>query len=142
MTGVPDVPDAPGAPDVDALTAALRADSSDLEIYSRVLSTSLSEAFPAGMVQVERDRSLGDRLAGRPGKVRTLRIDAGDTSLVLETGRGGVPVARVATAVRGVVISTKQVELSEWVRVLAEQLTQRARESAAARATIARMLGG
>lgn len=136
MTNEPDVPD------VDTLAAALRADSGDLEIYTRVLTTSLADAFPAGMVQLQRDRSLGDRLAGRPGRVRSLRIHAGDTSLLLEAGAGGIPVAQVARTVRGVVISTKEVDMSQWIRLLAEQLAERARQSADARTALAALLGG
>jgi hypothetical protein len=126
---------------VDALAAALRADSADLEAYARVLTTSLADALPTGMVAVDRDRSMGDRLAGRPGQVRSLRVSAGEVSLELAGGRGGVPVARVARAVRGVVISSREVAVEEWVRALADLLAARARESAAARASLSRLLG-
>ncbi|MDQ1747343.1 MAG: hypothetical protein QOD07_1606, partial [Frankiaceae bacterium] len=53
------------ADDVDALAAALRADVTDLDVYARVLTSSLEAALPADMVGVDRDRSLADRLAGR-----------------------------------------------------------------------------
>lgn len=127
--------------DVEVLAAALRADSSDLEVYSRVLTTSLAGALPPGMVAVEHDRSMGDRLEGRPGQVRALRVTAGEVSLELARGRDGVPVARVARAVRGVVISSREVSVEEWVRQLAELLAIRARESAAARESLSRLLG-
>jgi hypothetical protein len=127
--------------DVDALAAALRASSADLEIYARVLTVSLSEALPAGMVEVQRDQSLRDRLAGRPGVVRSVRISLGDTSLELARGDAGAPVARTARAVRGVIISSKEVSVAEWTRLLADQLAARARDSEAARAALAKLLG-
>jgi hypothetical protein len=142
MTQPPAVPPSiPEPDDVNALAAALRADSADLDIYARVLTTSLAEALPDGMVSVERDRSMGDRVAGRPGTVRSLRVDTGETTLELGRGRGGVPVARIARAVRGVVISSKEVPIETWVQALADHLAARARDSAAAREALARLLG-
>jgi hypothetical protein len=134
-------PSTPEPDDVQALAAALRADSADLDVYARVLTTSLADALPEGMVSVERDRSMGDRVAGRPGVVRSLRVDTGETTLELGRGRGGVPVARIARAVRGVVISSKEVPIETWVQALADHLAARARESAAAREALARLLG-
>ena len=52
---------------LDMVTAALRADSTDVAIYARVLAQSLGEALPADCVSVERDRSMSDRMRGRPG---------------------------------------------------------------------------
>ena len=43
---------------LDMVTAALRADSTDVAIYARVLAQSLGEALPADCVSVERDLSL------------------------------------------------------------------------------------
>jgi len=129
------------AADVDALAAALRADSTDLDIYARVLTVSLSEALPAGMVEVQREVSLRDRMAGRPGVVRSVRIKLGDISLELDRGHGDAPIAREARAVRGVVISSKEITVDEWTRHLADHLAERARDSAAARAALAKLLG-
>jgi hypothetical protein len=140
----PAVPEPAGVPaheDVEALAAALRADTADLEVYSRVLTSSLADALPAGMVDVERDQSMRDRLAGRPGVVRTLRVGFGEVSLELARGKAGTPVARAARAVRGVVISSREITVDEWTRLLADQLALRAQDSAAARAALARLLG-
>jgi hypothetical protein len=126
---------------VDVLAAALRADSADLEVYARVLTTSLTDALPSGMVEVERDQSMRDRLAGRSGRVRSLRVACGEVSLELARGSGSTPVARVARAVRGVIISSREVSVEEWTRLLADELAARARDSAAARAALARLLG-
>ncbi len=127
-------------PSVELLAAALRADVGDLATYERVLVTTLSAAFPEGMIEVERNRSLSDKVAGRPGTVRSLRLFFGETTLELTAGRG-TPVGYVARGVRGVTISRKEVPLSEWTRQLAEALSRHARESAEAAAALGRLLG-
>jgi hypothetical protein len=133
-------PAIPDPPDVDLLAAALRADSEDLEVYSRVLTESLVGALPTGMVEIARDPSMRDRIAGRPGPVRSVRIAFGDTTLELASGHGA-PVARCARAVRGVIISSKEISVDEWTRMLADQLALRAKDSADARAALGRLLG-
>lgn len=134
-------PAIPAPDDVDALAAALRADSADLEVYARVLSTSLAEALPAGMVEVVRDQSMRDRLAGRPGAVRAIRISLGEMALELGRAKSGTPVARAAREVRGVIISSREITVDEWTRLLADRLAVIARDSAAARAALSRLLG-
>jgi hypothetical protein len=133
----------PADDDVDALAAALRADAADLDVYARVLTTSLAAALPAEMVGIDRDRSLADRLAGREGKVRGIRIALGDWELMLSPGRSrsGVPLAQARQKVRGVAISSREVSLDEWAQLLATGLAKRARESADARAALRRLLG-
>jgi hypothetical protein len=138
---VSEPPAIPEPADVDLLAAALRADSADLEVYARVLTASLVDALPAGMVEIERDQSMRDRLAGRPGVVRSLRIALGEVSLELARGPAGAPIARAARAVRGVVISSREVTVDEWTHLLADQLAVRARDSASARAALERLLG-
>ena len=127
--------------DVDALASALRADTSDLDTYARVLGKSLSEALPAGMVTVDHERSLRDRLAGGAGVVRALHIAVGDWQLDLVRERDGALDARIAQRVRGVVISSKSVGVDEWVHSLAVHLAERAQASATARAALSRLLG-
>ena len=132
----------PGDPtDVDLLASALRADTSDLDVYARVLTQSLSEALPAGMVTVDRDRSLGDRLAGRAGAVTGVHIALGDWQLDLARDRGAIQ-ARCAQRVRGVVISSKPVTVDEWVRLLAARLAEQARASESARAALQALVSG
>jgi hypothetical protein len=126
--------------DIDLLAASLRADATDLDIYSRVLTTSLSDALPSEMIAVERDQSLRDRLSGRPGKVVGIRVLLGEITLELLRGPG-IPLAKVVHVVRGVTISSREVAMTEWSRLLAEALALRARESAAARQALAGLLG-
>lgn len=126
--------------DIDLLAASLRADVADLDTYSQVLTTSLADALPAEMVEIERDQSLRERLAGKPGVVTAIRLQLGETTLELARGKG-LPVARVVRVVRGVTISTREVAMAEWSKLLAEALALRAHDSAAARQALAGLLG-
>jgi hypothetical protein len=144
VDGEVDVSQPPAVPegaDIDMLAAALRADVADLDVYARVLTNSLAAALPEGMVLIERDPSLRDRLAGRPGSVTSIRLDFGELGLELRPRRGGEPSARAVRVVRNVVISTRDIGLDEWSRLLAENLAQRASESAAARQALGRLMG-
>lgn len=126
---------------VDMLTAALRRDSADLEIYLRVLTESLADALPPDSVTFERRRSMSDRLAGRKGTVERLEVSLDDRRLILNLAHGR-PQAESATVVRGVVLSRTPVGLDEWARELATAISQRARSDARARAALERLVLG
>lgn len=125
---------------VESVAAALRADSADLDAYHRVLSSTIGGLLPAGMVEVDYDRSLGDRVAGRPGRARAIRLTLGDSTLELVSEHGRL-VATVAQCVRGVTISRREVPVGDWVRQLAAYLTAAATESASAREALSKLLG-
>jgi hypothetical protein len=126
--------------DLHLVAAALRSDAPDIASFARVLTATLGDALPEGMVEVDRDRSLGDRLAGRPGTPVAVRVHGTDRELELRSGRSG-PVGEVRQVVRGVVLSRRTVPLEEWVGALAAELTALADRSAAAREALGRMLG-
>jgi hypothetical protein len=128
-------------PLVEQVAAAIRADAADLDAYHRVLSNTVGDLLPEGMVEVDRDRSLSDRMAGRPGKATAIRIQLGDATLELVSAKGRL-VATVAQAVRGVVISRREVPVDDWTRQLAAYLAGAASESAAARESLGRLLEG
>lgn len=121
-----------------ALTAS--ADVSDVAMFVRVFTRSLAESLPDGVVDVDYDRSLGDRMAGRPGTPTALRLTFPERRLSLTATRGW-PEAEVQQVVRGVVLSRKQVPVEEWVRALATELTDLAARNASARAALAGLLG-
>jgi hypothetical protein len=127
---------------IDMLAAALRSDSADLEIYVRVLTETLADALPPGSVTFDRKRSMGDRLAGRPGSVDRLEVALDDRRLALNLSQGR-PQAEVATVVRGVVLSRRPVALDEWTRELATAIAGRAQSDARAREALRKLvLGG
>ncbi len=126
---------------VDLVAAAIRADTSDLDAYHRVLSATVSDLLPVGMVEVDRDRTMKDRMAGREGRATSIRIRLGDRTLELVAQRGRL-VATVARDVRGVVISRQEISVAEWTQLLAQYLAQLAAESADARLALSKLLGG
>jgi hypothetical protein len=131
-----------GATDsIDLLTAALRRDAADLEVYAQVLTGTLSEALPPGSVVVERKRGMADRFAGRDGRVERVEVFLGEQRLVLDLA-GGSPKGEVCKEVRGVVLSRRPVALDEWVRELAVAVAARARSDARARAALERLVLG
>ncbi len=125
---------------VDLLAAALRSGAQDLSSYERVLFKSLAESLPAGVVEVRRERSMADRVAGRPGRATAISVHLGDETLEIAERRGST-VASVARDVRGVTISRREVSLAEWSEHLAEQLARFAEKNSAARDAILRLLG-
>lgn len=125
---------------VDLVAAALRADTADLDSYHRVLSATVAGMLPVGMVEVDRERSMKDRMAGREGRATSIRIRLGELTLELATRHGGL-VATAAREVRGVVISRQEVSVAEWTQLLAQYLAKLAAESADARNALAKLLG-
>jgi hypothetical protein len=126
--------------EVALVAAALRAETSDLATYERVLVGSLADALPPGCVEIDRDRSVGDRLAGRAGEARAIRIHLGEVTLELAKSRGRL-VGTVGRSVRGVAISRREVPLGEWATSFAEALTAFAKENLDARVALERLLG-
>jgi hypothetical protein len=124
---------------LDMLMAALRADSTDVAIYARVLTESLGAALPPGCVTVDRERSMSDRMRGRPGEVSKVTVRLGDQVLSLGVQRGA-PAAEICREVRGVVLSRQPVALGQWVQELARALMVHAEENAAAAQALRRLV--
>ncbi|MBV9381686.1 MAG: hypothetical protein JOY82_13695 [Streptosporangiaceae bacterium] len=129
------------APSLDMVTAALRADSADVAIYARVLTQSLSEALPPDYVSVERERSMSDRMRGRPGEVSKVAVRLGDQLMTLAI-RNGRPSAEVCREVRGVVLSRETVPLHDWASALAKALVVHAENNAQAAQALRRLVAG
>jgi hypothetical protein len=127
---------------LDMLMAALRADSTDVTIYARVLTDSLGDALPPGCVTVERERrSLADRRHGREGAVSKVTVRLGDQVLSLGMQRGA-PAAEICREVRGVVLSRQPVPVGQWISELARALMTHAEQNAAAADALRRLVAG
>jgi hypothetical protein len=126
---------------LEMVTAALRVDSADVAIYARVLTKSLSEALPPGYVTVERERSMSDRMRGRPGEVSKVAIRLGDQLMTLEV-KDGRPSAEICREVRGVVLSRDNVPLQKWAASLASALVVHAETNAQAAEALRRLVTG
>ena len=125
---------------VDRVAARLRADAGEVATLTRVLLQTLGQTLPAGMVEVERRRTMADRMAGRDGTPVALRVLTGDRQLELRQTSSG-PHAEIRHVVRGIVISRRPVELGEWVQALAEELTRLAARDATAGQALRTLLG-
>jgi hypothetical protein len=126
---------------LEMVTAALRMDSADVAVYARVLSKSLSEALPPEYVTVERERSVSDRMRGRPGEISKVVVRLGDQLMTLAV-RNGKPSAEICREVRGVVLSRQAVPLQQWASALAGALVAHAESSAQAAQALRRLVTG
>jgi hypothetical protein len=124
------------------LVAALRTDRADVESYHRVLSETLGDALPAGMVEVSRRKTFADRVAGRDGQVVSVQVSTPDRVLALSAGKHGGVAAEIRQVVRGVVISRKEATVDDWLAALAQELKTLAEKDAKARDALSRLLGG
>ena len=126
---------------LEMVTAALRMDSADVAVYARVLAQSLSEALPADYMTVERERSMSDRMHGRPGEISRIVVRLGGQVMTLAV-RKGQPVAEICREVRGVVLSRDSVPLQQWADTLASALVAHAESNAKAAEALRRLVLG
>jgi hypothetical protein len=127
---------------LEEITAALRADSADVALYARVLTDSLGDALPPGCVVVDRDRSMSDRLHGRPGQVTKITVRLGEKVLTLATVPGRPPTAEICREVRGVVLSRQPAGLQEWISDLARELAAQAQQNAHTAEVLRKLITG
>jgi hypothetical protein len=141
---VSDIVPEPGSnpsPDLEMVAAALRADSADVAIYAQVLTSSLGESLPPGCVTVDRQRSMSDRVKGRPGEVTKVVVRLGERVMSLSVQRG-VPLAEICTEVRGVVLSRQPVPIGAWAQELARALVAHAEQNAETASALRRLVTG
>jgi hypothetical protein len=106
------------------------------------LAERLPSALPAGAadaLEIERERSMGDRLAGRPGTVSALRLRGPEQVLTLRL-EGRRLVAEAWREVRGVVIARQTPPLAAWLELVAGQLHVLTTEAAGDAAAVSRVL--
>ena len=128
-------------PSLDMVAAALRADSADVTAYARVLTETLGDSLPPGCVTVERERTMADRMRGRPGQAQRVTVRLGEKVMTLGILRGQ-PAAEICHEVRGIVLSRQQVQLNEWAEELARALVDHAGENARAAEALRRLVTG
>jgi hypothetical protein len=126
---------------LEMVTAALRADSSDIAIYARVLTESLGDSLPPGCVTVERARTMADRVQNRPGTVTKISVSLGEKTMTLGMHRGA-PVAEICHEVRGIVLSRTTVPIADWAAELAKGLVEHAEQNAATATALRRLVTG
>lgn len=130
-----------GSPDLEMVTAALRADSADVAVYARVLTESLGASLPPGCVTIDRERSVSDRVKGRPGEVSRITVRLGERVMTLAV-RSGQPSAEICREVRGVVLSRQPVQVNDWAAELARALVGYAEQNARTAEALRRLVTG
>src|SRR5262249_24515655 len=116
-------------------------DSSDIAIYAKVLTESLGEALPANCVTVDRDRSVSDRMKGRPGKVSRITVRLGEQVMTLRL-TGGAPAAEICRDGRGVGLARHPVQVGQWAAELAKALVSHAQQNAQTAEALRRLVAG
>jgi hypothetical protein len=124
------------------VAAAFRLDSADAALYASVLTKSLSEALPPEYLTVERERSMSDRMRGRPGEVSKVAVRLGDQVMTLAVQKNGQPAAEICREVRGVVLSRQTVPVQQWATALASALMSHAESNAAAAQALRKLVIG
>jgi hypothetical protein len=119
---------------LDLLTAALRADMSDLGAFVGSLAAKLEQALP-GKVRVERRRHgmFGPKL------VRRIALDAGGQRLELAYQHGTLET-KCSRLSGGIVIKSETLDTDAWLAALGEALSQEARRSETTRRALERLL--
>ncbi|MEA9985055.1 hypothetical protein [Subtercola sp. RTI3] len=100
----------------------------------------LSEPVAATVLLVERTRTLGDRLAGRPGDITELSLSAGGETLSLRPAARGQWSAETRRVSGGVVIARRTQTLGEWLSAFAGHVAAAAGDAAGDAAASTRAL--
>ena len=127
-------------PSIDLIASSLRADQADIDVYVRALTATVGDSLPPGMVEVDYERTMADRLAKRQGQAVALHIHLPDQDLTLRRGRRGQLEAEARRTVRDVVIARRSIEVDEWIQLLAAGITALASRNAVARQALSRLL--
>ncbi len=112
----------------DLVAAQVRANAADTGTFFRVLASELAQAL-GDRVKLERSGGLLKRDRPVTGIELDLTGAGAGTILSARREKGGVVACTVARRVRGIVLSTKQVSMSEWVEELVSALGDEARRS-------------
>ncbi len=126
--------------ELHSLAALVSQQSSDLDVYAGFIFAALDGALPRGFLEVERRRSVADRLRGRDTTVTGVTVRIGEDSYSLRRVGGGPQIeSMIFHQVHGIVLSRQAVPLAQWSLALAEALQRLAGDNAAAAAALARL---
>jgi hypothetical protein len=116
----------------------------DPQAFLNALLDSVDRALPAaisgGALTVQRSRSLGDRLAGRPGEITEVRLVGTSETMLLGYKPGPRWTAEIARVSGGVIISRRTLTLGEWLTAFAGRIAAMAADAAGDAAASSRAL--
>jgi len=125
------------------VTSSLAGAGTDPQALLDGLAERIPAALPEGVaesvLEVERDRSMGDRIAGRPGRVASVRL-RGPEWVLQARAQGRRLVTEAQREVRGVVIARQAPPLATWLDLLSGQLHALVVEAAGNAVTVTRAL--
>jgi hypothetical protein len=124
-----------GEPDFDLVSASLRADAADLGTFLEVLAGKMEAALP-GAVEVRRSGGL----FRKEHPVREILLSLGEWQFRLAARPGGELRAERAHTVRGIALSSEQMEVDAWLEALLQALAAHAKSSATAAESLHRLL--
>ncbi len=119
---------------------ATRLQQLEIAMLGRVLATTLAQALPAHMVDVEWRRGLADRLTRTPAHVEAVTVRAGERTLGFRSSSDGRTESTVSHVVGGVVLSRRAVPLGDWLAELGQLLDRVGAENEATRQALRRAL--
>jgi hypothetical protein len=119
----------------DLHAAWLRRAEKDNKSFIEALAVRLEQSLP-GHVQVERKK---DSLFSRQVHVAKITVRTGGDCYILENSRGEIVVSQVKE-VRGIVLSSREVELSDWIQNLDVELQNLSGHSAQAAGALRQFL--
>jgi hypothetical protein len=121
---------------------ALAQAASDPEGFLTRLAAAARRALgpAADALDLETERTLGNRLTGRPGRPVALRLAGDGFSLTLRRADGRF-AGEAARVVGGVVIARESLQLGEWLDVFAQQVARAAADAAGDADAAGRALG-
>ena len=121
------VPPSDPLPGFDMVAASIRADASDVDTFFRVLVAKMSDAL-GDRVKVK--RSGGRLKRDRPATGVEVDLTTGGAGVVLAATREHDAITcTVARRVRGIVLSTRAVSMTDWIDELVSALADEAKKS-------------
>jgi hypothetical protein len=85
------------------------------------LAEGAKRASPDAVIELDVERSLGERLTGKPGRTIALRLEGPDRRCTLTSARGGWR-GEIARVVGGIVIARETVPLAPWLDAFAAEV--------------------
>ena len=124
-----------GPRQVEMLAASLRMNMSDLGTFMEAMAAKLQAALPQ-QTTVRRHTAL----FSREHPVKEIIVTFGELNYALLREKQGQLQAQRATKVRGIVLKTEQISVSQWIDEIASNLAQEAVRSTQTRSALEQFL--
>jgi len=120
---------------VELFAASLRADYTDVGVFLEALAAKFQGALPT---HTSVTRHAG--LFSREHPVKEIAVTLGEFQYRMSKERQGPLLARRSHLVRGIVLSSEQIPVEQWIEEIAEALAQFAAHNQQAHTALSRFL--